>query len=441
MYTVETLRTAAEIRSNQELNGILRHLSSLGYKPVLRTGATATLAACGITENPYSEECAKIIAQMFSNSSAFGSVAGNIPGEIFFRDENLVAFLPVSKSLYALEARDHLSASSLKEFCGNVEAAAKKAIDGRRLRGMSFEWQVATLSPRRPRRSIQTRGLVRPMSDLTTKPAELSDAAVKESELLVSRESREFFIRLAQLGKARSIDAQADVKTNYVTPLLNIGLVREEFLVQCRKDSHTLCTTETKDEIIGESGGRYRCSVCGRPFSEELIQEIYAPAPGARKMLDGSHWMTIWITSILVQSGIALEQLSWGATAGDDEIDIVAKVQDQTIFFELKDRVFGLGDAYPFTARVQRYGANTGVIITMEDVAEEAQKFLREQSRSLDNRIHTISGESEIRTKIPLILKGIARSAAAEIFNAAFMHSSIDPSSILNAWFARPSAR
>jgi hypothetical protein len=45
--------------------------------------------------------------------------------------------------------------------------------------------------------------------------------------------------------------------------------------------------------------------------------------------------------------------------------------------------MFGLGDAYPFTARVQRYGAHAGLIISTEGIAEEVQKFIKEQAGSL----------------------------------------------------------
>ena len=361
-------------------------------------------------------------------------------GDVFFRDGIVNALQPVGSRLIAIEAREHDVASKLADFCDDVNKAARSSIDGRRLRGMSFEWDASPL-PRKRRTSLdpRSRPLVRPLSDLATKPADLSETTAEDSELLVSRERRDFLIRLAQLGKARSVDAQADVQTEHVVPLLERGLVRKEFIVLCRQDSRTLCTIETKDEIEGETGQKFRCSVCGRTFADELIQEIYAPTNIARSMLNGSHWMTVWVTSILVQAGVSTDQISWGATAGEDEIDIVAHIQDQVIFFELKDRAFGLGDAYPFTARVQRYGANAGVIITMEGIAEEAQKFLREQARSLESTVYTISGEEDVRRRVPAILAERARSAVFDTFRMVFSSASLDPTPILKVWSVRPS--
>jgi hypothetical protein len=48
------------------------------------------------------------------------------------------------------------------------------------------------------------------------------------------------------------------------------------------------------------------------------------------------------------------------------------------MFFELKDREFGLGDAYPFVTRMQRYGADGGVIVSTERVADEVKGFIAE---------------------------------------------------------------
>lgn len=151
-------------------------------------------------------------------------------------------------------------------------------------------------------------------------------------------------------------------------------------------------------------------------------------------MLNGSHWMTVWITSILVNSGISLDQISWGATAGDDEIDIIARVHGQVIFFELKDRMFGLGDAYPFTARVQRYGAHAGLIISTEGIAEEVRKFIKEQSRSLERSVYTISSEAEVRKDVPRIVNEIAMSAVIESFKRMFIRVDLDPTPILREW-------
>lgn len=384
-----------------------------------------------------SSKCSGIARQMFATSvRPPANVRPGQIGDLFFVEGNILAVQPIGGRLWAWEGRAHSAISHLEDFCVSIKRAAVATIDGRRLRGMSFDWRPTQLPP--PRGALaRSRALVRPITDLTTKSAEISRDAATEAQLLVNRESRDFLLRLAQLGKARSVDAQADIEAGHVRPLLEHELVRNEFLVMCRKDSRTLCTIEDKTELEGEGGKRFRCSICGRPFSDELIQDIFAPTERARLMLNGSHWMTVWITDILVNSGIPLEDISWGATAGDDEIDIIVKSHGQIIFFELKDRMFGLGDAYPFTARIQRYGAHAGLIISTEGIAEEVQKFIDEQARSLGRRVHTISGEAEARKNVPLIVNEMAKSAVFEAFKRMFSNIDVDPTPIVREWSSK----
>ena len=110
-----------------------------------------------------------------------------------------------------------------------------------------------------------------------------------------------------------------------------------------------------------------------------MVQEIIALTETGRAMLAGSHWMTIWITELLQKAGVSLDDISWNAVAGEDELDIVVNIGGTRAFFELKDREFGLGDAYPFAARVSRYGGDIGVVISTNRIADEAKSFLTEQ--------------------------------------------------------------
>ena len=396
------------------------------------------LKSCGISVSLDSSRCSALVNHMFVSSirPSLNVNSGRVAGELFFCEGNMIAIQSIGSGLWAWEARPHNASSFLEDFCCAVTKAARITIDGRRLRGMRFDWQVAQQPPLRGALS-RNRTLVRPITDLSITPAELSEETAAESRLLVNRKSRDFLLRLAQLGKARSVDAQADVEAGHVKPLLERGLVRKEFLVMCRQDSRTLCTIEDKSELENESGRRFRCSICGRPFSGELIQDIFALTERARGMLNGSHWMVVWITSILVNSGIPIDQISWGATAGDDEIDIIARIHGQVIFFELKDRMFGLGDAYPFTARVQRYGAHAGLIISTEGIAEEVKKFIKEQARSLERSVYTISSEAEVRKDVPRIVDEIATSAVIESFKRMFIRGDLDPTPILREWSSK----
>ena len=108
--------------------------------------------------------------------------------------------------------------------------------------------------------------------------------------------------------------------------------------------------------------------------------------------------MTIWITELLKSAGINSESIKWGATAGDDEIDIIVDIHGAKAFFELKDREFGVGDAYPFLYRVDRYGGSFGVVVSTARIADEVKKIFQERQPGIGSvPIETVEGVESIR--------------------------------------------
>jgi hypothetical protein len=91
--------------------------------------------------------------------------------------------------------------------------------------------------------------------------------------------------------------------------------------------------------------------------------------------------MQIWITELLCRNGVPREQIRWNVGATGEDLDVKVDVFGHTVFFELKDRDFGLGDAYPFTMRVNRYAGEFGIVATTGRVAEDARNLFEEQNK------------------------------------------------------------
>lgn len=137
-------------------------------------------------------------------------------------------------------------------------------------------------------------------------------------------------------------------------------------------------------------------------------------------MLDGSHWMTIWVTSTLLDLGISEDDIKWSAAAGEDELDMVVKILREYVFFELKDREFGLGDAYPFGSRLQRYGGSAGVIVSTGSVAEEVKKYIGEQARRSASPIHAVEGIDNLSANLRAVIDDVAKLSVRRIVTAIF---------------------
>lgn len=146
--------------------------------------------------------------------------------------------------------------------------------------------------------------------------------------------------------------------------------------------------------------------------------------------------MTVWVTSVLVHLGIPLADVSWGATGAEDEVDIIVSIYGQEVFFELKDREFGLGDGYPFSSRLQRYGATQGVIVTTDVVAAEVKRFLADQ-RTGAVPIVIVEGTDVIEPRLRTLLNSLANGAVRSAFSMFMEPVGLDATPVVSAWLKR----
>jgi len=409
MFVIEGRETRAEIRDQREIDRIAVELARKEYGRVL--GAVVD-ALCN---------AASVEAEISTDRILYGRPylrrrqEGVPVGEMFFRRQHGFVVRPMRKKLQVWSFRYHTSQSMVEQFCRDFEEAARATLDGRRLRGMDFTWKdIPIQSIGRPRYWEEEEA---EEIELGTQPNYTSED-VELTRLLLNKNVRSFVLRLAQVRKARAIDASADID---VQNLIDKGLIRQEYLVSCREDSHTISALPSQD-LLEQVGQEFRCPVCGRTFGEEIVQEIYVLTDRARSLISGSRWMSIWVTELLLGNGVERDSLHWGLEINGEELDIVLSMWGFRVFFELKDREFGLGDAYPFVYRVSRYGGNWGIVVTTDKVAKDAKKFLEEQGGRTAMLpgpqpvgFKTIEGENKIPQGISDLVNELTKSAVLRL--------------------------
>ena len=408
MFVVTGQQAEAQIREQGEIDGIVEVLRERGYRPVLRSMLNAAAEAAGVRPGTVPVSAVVRSQTAYRNLELQGSASG----DLFFVENRSYVLQPVATRLQVWEMRRHDCDSALAAFCDDVEAATRSSLDGRRLRGMDFTWKAIR---ERPTRRLAVRSRLYKEQKLETRAPDYVEDEAAAARLLVSPAARSLLLRLAQLGKARSVDAAADADTAMASQMVDIGLVRREYIVLCRQDSHTICVTKDRTELDAGAGGAFVCSICGRLFKDELVQEIFAVTNFGKSLLSGSRWMTIWITDLLIGAGIARDEIAWNAVAAEDELDIMTDALGPRVFFELKDREFGLGDAYPFAYRVNRYGGLFGVVVSTEQVAAEAKRFFEEQRQTMEARIEWIEGPEAISTNICSLVDRVSRSGVNQL--------------------------
>lgn len=428
MFVAEGMAAEAGLREQREVDIVISSLTARGFRPLLRT----MLAAIGeIAQASLSSIPVQIITGR--NAGPY-SIAG-IAGDLLFKDDLGYVVQPMdSSSLHVWQIRHHACQADINDFCRVVEATIRQTLDGRRVRGMNFTWRpIKGRSHRTTRRFYND-------PKLETKPADYSVDEAAAARLLVASEIRAFVLHLAQAGKARAIDTTEEAKKLNLEELLQNGLVRREYLVSCRKDSHTICTVHDPKQL-GETGGTLTCTTCGRAFQDECVHEIYVPSDGVKALLAGSRWMTIWVTELLLAAGVPKETIGWNATSGEDEIDIVVDGFESRVFLELKDREFGLGDAYPFAYRLSRYGGSTGIIVTMDKVADEAKKFFDEQRRNRTAQLLFAEGQATIEQEIRRHVDSVSRTAIANLVAELTRSLQFDTAKVMLLWMQQVARR
>jgi len=282
----------------------------------------------------------------------------------------------------------------------------------------------------------------RGIEKLKSKKPEYSEQEARLAESLVEKDARTVLLQLAQArGKARSADTKSDADAKIIANLHDSHLILREYLVLCRQDSHTICSLRDRSQLGGESGLDLRCSICGRPFRDENVQEIFALSDSATKLLDGSVWLSIWVTELLKRAGVPGTSILWNATAGEDEIDIVADLYGSRVFFELKDRDFGLGDAYPFAFRIQRYGGRHGVVVSTGNVADEVKALFRERTPGVASApIDVVEGAHAISRNLPELIDSLSRSPALRVAAELGESMGVNLLPLVSAWMKRVSS-
>jgi hypothetical protein len=128
--------------------------------------------------------------------------------------------------------------------------------------------------------------------------------------------------------------------------LLEVGLLRREVLVSCRKSGHTLFSLPSADALAVMTISHAWCSVCGAAIADEKIEEALAPTRLTAALLEDGAWLVNRIHSILRGLGVPESEIVVEPPAGDGEARVMARVCDEAFLIVMRD-----GDLTPAFAR------------------------------------------------------------------------------------------
>lgn len=274
--------------------------------------------------------------------------------------------------------------SKLKSFVSAFQAAIREALDGRRVRHMKFDWKDKVPGRDRLERLMRTEndGGAGPTFTSPTMSLDhiagatvLADSSVRELAIFIS--GAVFARQKELLSRAKKPDEMKDL----LEKLQRGGIVSTEYLLECKHSGTRLSRFSNPNDVEDPKIGALKCASCGAEFRNEVLHEGYSLSQLGRALLQKSHWMTVWITDLLIRLGVPDDSIIWNVSELGEEVDIIVEFLGQLWIFELKDREFGAGDAHPFNYRQVRYGADKAIIVSADKVSKDAKRIFEELAK------------------------------------------------------------
>jgi hypothetical protein len=211
-------------------------------------------------------------------------------------------------------------------------------------------------------------------------PPTLPTANEKEgSHLLRDRAARTLAIAIKASGGLLVRDLEKQLpppsrgRTRELTELLRAAcIVDSEIVVVCTKTQAQTARVASMESLQEMASRGLKCA-CGRPVSDERIEEAVSITDFGRSLLDRSRWLNIVILEELAAVGIPMEKVLLEQQAGGDELDLLANISGELALFELKDKEFNLGNAYSFGAKIGIIQPKHPVIVSTEHVGNDAK--------------------------------------------------------------------
>lgn len=403
MIKTKTLVTPLAV-SSAEMLTVLDELQGSGWTPVVLQANRNILNALGVANED--------ISILFNSDpySRFGT-RRTLKGDIFPIDEDLFYIVrhnskdddgrrvnsftfdgkEITEALEVgvITATTDDPSEKLRTFSDKIQQALVGKLDGRKTRHLKFDWRNLTPSVGKLKKAISGDEA---SEDVKFASVEMSTELLEASSVLEDREIREVAIEISKAGVAREADILKSSKKRKTTEehlgsLLNHEILEASYILECKKTGHQLLKMDDPKRVEEKAVSELLCPHCSNAFSEEEVNRNFSLSEKGKSLIRSSHWQTIVVTGALLERDIPKDSILWNISDSGEEVDILAEVMDELWIFELKDREFGSGDAYPLNYRLTRYDANRTFIVTTDKVSKDAKKVLTElEKRSMSHR-------------------------------------------------------
>ncbi len=369
---------------------LLEQLQERGLVSLIRS---ARLHAYELTL-PGLERARELERALVTASEASGATA-YVRGDLFCMDDCIYFLIFNDEDEAGLragiiyETDTHEPQQLLDAFCRNVYQALETARGFSNLKAASalveVEWQGAVsdtpesftrFAAEAEGESAQQNGRGAMVADWLRVAGMLENTA--------ARQVLQHLVEVQQQGRAGaalSDGAGEGVSESLLDRLAEVGLVKREVLVSCRKDGRALFRLPSPDALNMLHASNAICSECGAAITDEKADEINVPTSLTTTLLQDGSWLTTHLRSILTRLGLPESQISTRPVSGEGESLAMTHLCGEAFLFLLRDGDWTAAHARQALDEQAHAGAPHLVIIATGRIHEEVRQRLREQAR------------------------------------------------------------
>ncbi|MGH9942103.1 MAG: hypothetical protein ACRD9R_07085 [Pyrinomonadaceae bacterium] len=206
--------------------------------------------------------------------------------------------------------------------------------------------------------------------------------------MLENLKARRALMRLEEAHKeGRGFDVSVegeegeDFNEAVLQRLGEVGLVRREILVSCRKDGRALFRLPSPEAFSTLSASHAVCSECGTALSEEKSEEVVVPTSLTATLLQDGVWSSLHLRSILLWLGVSAQRIAARPVSADGELRMMAEVAGESFLFLLRDGDWTGADVRHAVGEQGGFDASHVVVVAAGKIHDEARQRLREHVR------------------------------------------------------------
>ena len=271
----------------------------------------------------------------------------------------------------------------LEAFCRNVSEAIEAHRTERNAGSFEAEgWEPYKPGVDRAHGPFASRG-----EDDSGRRRETATANPRAVELLEDLEARRLLRRIRESeteGRVSEILLNVENEASSVSlinRLADVGLLRREVQVSCRKNGRSLFRLPSPDALSVITASNATCSECGTAIADEKIEDLVHLTETATRLMEDGSWLSSSIYSALRELGIPEQQINTAPASEEGEAHILVTVCNEPFLLVLRDGDVTAGHArHALATQVETEAAHL-VILSSGKILDEARVRLREHVR------------------------------------------------------------